>query len=64
MLKTTGSFMVLAPRALGADNDKVVGGSDGGRADETVEYLPKSRKSNHITNLSGSRQRSIQALIR
>ena len=49
ILKTTGSFEVLAPRALGADNNEVVGGSDCGRVEETFKNLSKSRKSKHFT---------------
>ena len=64
MLKTTGSSEESAPKAFRANGDEVVGGDGGGRANETVKKLSKSRKSNHITKLPRSRQRSIQALIR
>ena len=43
MLETIGSSKVSAPRAFGADNDEVVGGSDSGRADKTDRIRAKSK---------------------
>ncbi len=37
MLKTTGSSELSAPRVLGANDNEIVGGSGGGRADKTVK---------------------------
>ena len=55
MLKTTGSSEQSAPRTFRAGNNKVIG-SDGGRADETVVDLSKSKnekssKSTHMPNI-------------
>ena len=44
MLKTTGSSEVSAPKMFRADDDEVVGGVGGRRADETVKNLSKSKK--------------------
>lgn len=57
-LKTTRSSEFV-PRAFGADNDEVVVGGYGGRADETVENSAKSRNSKHSTKLPKSSQRVI-----
>ena len=43
MLETTRSSEVSVPKAFGADNDEVVGGSDNGRADETDGIQAKSK---------------------
>ena len=45
MLKTTGSSNDLAPNVFRADDDEVVGGVGGGRADETAKNSSKSKKS-------------------
>ena len=70
MVKTTGSSELLATGVLRADNNEVVWGG-GGRVDETVKNLSKSkksknptktaksRKSKNLTKLSISSQRSI-----
>ena len=56
MLKTTGSSD-SAPRALGADNDEVVGGDSGG-TDETID---KSAKPKNIKKSLKAKKKSAKA---